>query len=646
MTPFFINIAAGNIIYFFIHNDYIEKVLQPILTMSRIERKTIITLISIFFSTLVLGKNIDITVTPSNWWTGMKNNTVTLIANAPFSGNAIATINYPGVKLIRTYSADNTEYLFIEIEISNQASPGKIPILFRDSKANTGSFEFQLSDRIPYTQQTLTSEDIIYQIVPDRFCNGDTKNDKINGYFEVNDRLNPVGVHGGDLAGISTAADYITNIGFTCVDLLPVFESNLMTMSYQRDGITDNYKVDQRLGNNSDYINLVQKFHQNNLKVIKTMVLHQLGKYHPWSQKPPYKSFFHKSEYKYEFNHQVISTDPYSSEYDKNIAFGTWQELNMPVLNQSDKNLQSLLIQNCIWWIETSNADVLKIDEINRNTPEFLKALFTVIHNEYPNLSIVSDHSPTDTNLNFWQEIALASGFNKQQVHITDYPVANSLADAFSVFNENNEGLQKMYSTLTQDHKYLNPFGNIVMADNHQLSRLFSNADKELDQSIMMLGYVLTTRGIPSVLYGTEWLLDGSINKGKGFVRKDFPGGWEGDSQNGFEQKGFSPQENEFYNFAVRTINWRNKNKSLFTGKFIQFAPEEGTYAYYRQKDSLAAFVFINNTEEPIRIDNKKYIEILGQYSTGYDIVSESTFDDFTNLLVEPKSILILHLKK
>jgi len=612
--------------------------------MNRIE-KVIITLLSIFISATAIARNIDVDVEPANWWTHMNMNVITLTSSAEFDGKAYATINYPGIKILKTYSDKNNKYLFIDIEIAEQVSAGTFPINFRDSRGNTGSFEFSIQNRKTYTQQTLSSKDIIYQIVPDRFKDGETKNDKISGYFEVMDRTNPMGIHGGDIAGITSSIDYISNLGFTCIDILPVFESNLMTMSYQKNGITNSYQIDKRLGETSDYLDLINLCHQKNLKVMKTMIFHQLGKHHPFSQNPPSNSFFHNSEFKYESNHKVISTDPYSSEYDKKIAYGTWQELNMPVLNQGNESVQNLLIQNCIWWLETSQVDILKIDEMNRNSPAFLAHLFDAIHSDFPDISIVSDHSPSDININFWQDIAISSGFTKEQIHITDYPIAESLSDAFSIFNEDNNGLQSIYTTVTEDHKYHYPFGNIVMADNHHLSRLFSNADKEINQAKMMLGYILTTRGIPCILYGTEWLLDGSINKGKGFVRKDFPGGWSGDNKNGFTQSGFNIQEGEFYNYFLRLANWRNKNSDLFSGDFVQFAPEDGTYAYYRKHNDKAAFIFINNTESQIRINNKKYSEILDRYKIGYDIVSESTFNDFTNLLIGAKSILILHLK-
>nr|WP_321451133.1 alpha-amylase family glycosyl hydrolase [uncultured Carboxylicivirga sp.] len=613
--------------------------------MNQFVRNVTVTVILAFVSALTFAKNIDVNVFPGNWWTKMKTNTITLTASAEFTGQAFATINYPGIKILKTYPGESNHYLFIDIEITKQATAGSAPITFRDSKGNSGSFEFTIQDRNAYQPQALTNQDIIYQIVADRFRNGNTKNDNINGYFEVSDRLNPMGIHGGDFHGITQSIDYIKSFGFTCIDILPVYESNLMALSYQRNGITNSYKIDKRLGSIKDYQELINKCHLNNIKVTQTMVFHQLGKYNEWNQIPPFTSFFHNPELKYSTDQKLIPSDPYASEHDKDLALGTWQELNMPAVNQRDERLQKQLIQNCIWWLETSKADILKIDEINRNSPDFLAKLFKAIYREYPSLSIISDHSASDTNINFWQNLAIDAGFSKTQIHISDYPLALALDDAFSVYREGDEGLQDLYATVTEDYKYANPMGNVVMADNHQLTRMFSNADKDFNQAKMMLGYLLTTRGIPSIFYGTEWLLDGTINKGKGFVRKDFPGGWPGDTKNGFTQKGFSIQENDFFNYFTRLVKWRKENQSLFDGKFIQFAPKDGIYAYYRKKDSNAAFILINNTESTIRIDQNTYKEILDQYSKGYDIVSESTFDDFSNLLLGAKSILILQLK-
>lgn len=611
--------------------------------MIKLLKSIFILLLCLLASNSSLARNIDVNVEPGNWWVGMKNDTITLLANGPFEGKVSVSINHTDVKLINHFAGDNPQYQFIVISISANASASIIPIKFSDTKGNNATYFFSLDDRTDYTPTKLTGEDIMYQIIPDRFCNGDTKNDFIKGYYELSDRLNPSGIHGGDLAGITSKLNYISEIGFTCIDLLPVYESNLMSLSYQRNGVTDHYAVDKRLGDNKDYIQLIYKCHEKDLKVAQTMVFHQVGQQHPWFITPPLNAFFTHTTYEYDEDQNPIPTDPYASHLDQQVFEKQWDEINMPSLNQNSKIVQDLLIQHCIWWIETAQIDILKISHIDKNNPEFLKRLFKALNTNFPDINIISDSSPNEINTQFCQNLALKTGIDKHQIHICDYQLTHSLADAFSTFRTSNEGLEDLYSTIVQDQKYINPMGNIIMADNYQTSRLFSNADKEFDQAKMMTGFILTMRGIPSILYGTEYLLDGTITNGNSFVRKDFPnGGWEtnkkGNTQN------LSYEKEEYNTFIKRIVKWRKNSEALFSGRLLQFSPQKGVYAYCRITNTQAAFIFINNTDKPIYIDQKKYKEVFSKYRSGYDVIKDDRFDRFDNLLAEKKSITILHL--
>ena len=62
-------------------------------------------------------------------------------------------------------------------------------------------------------------DEVIYSLMVDRFNNGDTKND-----FEVN--LNDLhSYQGGDFKGIVDRLDWIKEMGFTAIQLSPVFEN-------------------------------------------------------------------------------------------------------------------------------------------------------------------------------------------------------------------------------------------------------------------------------------------------------------------------------------------------------------------------------------------------------------------------------------
>lgn len=622
--------------------------------MSREEPMKYLTRI-VFTGLLALLTNLSflsaqVRLTPSNWWTDLGYNKIIVIAQGQQIGSKSANIQYPGVRLIRTLPAENPNYLFLELEIDQSAKAGVVTIQFSDGSRSGASGKFSLKNRNKdYQRKKLSQADAIYQIVPDRFCDGDTKNNNPKHYYERTDRLNPAGVHGGDLPGITSHIDYIQQLGFTAIDLLPVAESNQMISSYHRMGATNLFKVDERLGSNQSYEALINKCHQKNIKVIQSLVLHQLGKQHPLYKEQPFSSWFYpaSSNYMDEIDYSPL-TDPYATASDFNNALQQWEEMGLPVLNQTNELVQSFLLQHAIWWVETFKLDGIRIEQTPRNHPQLIDKLLTTLEKNYPELSVITD-TPAEagSNIAYWQCLpGMQKNSHSSHIYTSDYPLALKASDAFSTFRDANDGMMDLYNTLAADYCYQNPENNIVFIDNHKLTRAYTNADKELNQLKMMLGYIMTTRGIPCMLYGTELLLDGNINKGAGFVRKGFPGGWTGDAQNGFTQQGISPKQHEIQQFINRLINWRKNNTTIHNGHFQHYKPADGIYVYGKLTAEDGVIVIINNSDtNKWRLVLSRYKDMLGAFSSAQDILTGNTFEDLDDLLVLPKSIMILELQ-
>ncbi|MDB5142540.1 MAG: alpha-amylase, partial [Mucilaginibacter sp.] len=155
-------------------------------------------------------------VEPMFWWTGMSNPNLQLIVH----GNNIASRNvqlsYPGVKLVAVHKVENPNYLFLDLRILSSASPGTFPINFTKSgeKALTYKYALKKRDHSQGRAQGVTNKDLIYLIMPDRFSNGDTKNDSVAGMRETTvDRSKMFSRHGGDLRGIMDHLDYLKDLG-------------------------------------------------------------------------------------------------------------------------------------------------------------------------------------------------------------------------------------------------------------------------------------------------------------------------------------------------------------------------------------------------------------------------------------------------
>jgi glycosidase len=182
--------------------------------------------------------------------------------------------------------------------------------------------------------------------------------------------------------------------------------------------------------------------------------------------------------------------------------------------------------------------------------------------------------------------------------------------------------------------------------DNHDLDRYFSSVGEDLNKLKMGIGFLLTTRGIPMIYYGTEILSTGKEHEGHGYIRKDFPGGWPGDKNNAFTHEGRSKEQNEIIDYIKTIADWRKGNKAVTEGKLLHFVPDNNVYVYLRYTDDEAVMVVMNNHNTDDRsLDLSKYSEILKHYSKGKNILDQKVFD-LTELTVEKKSIAIIELVK
>ena len=106
------------------------------------------------------------------------------------------------------------------------------------------------------------------------------------------------------------------------------------------------------------------------------------------------------------------------------------------------------------------------------------------------------------------------------------------MSDAFRDYLSGKKGLEGIFNTLAQDFIYYDPNNLLTFFDNHDISRGLFVANNDVEKYKIALTILLTTRGIPKILYGSEIGIVGDKNHGK--IRSPFPGGFENDSLNAF----------------------------------------------------------------------------------------------------------------
>ena len=143
-------------------------------------QKLILLFYFIFSVFLLSAKSTIDRVEPMFWWVGMKNTNLQLLIHGEQIANTKVNLEYPGVTLNRVIAVENPNYLFLDLTIAPDTKPGKFDIQFKNGKKIVESYSYELKPRNtkPDIHQGFNSSDVIYLLMPDRFSNGDTSNDR------------------------------------------------------------------------------------------------------------------------------------------------------------------------------------------------------------------------------------------------------------------------------------------------------------------------------------------------------------------------------------------------------------------------------------------------------------------------------------
>lgn len=590
-------------------------------------------------------------VDPPFWWAGMNNSQLQLMVHGENISQAKAKIDYEGVKLERTILVESPNYVFLDLVIDNNAHAGNFDIKFVKGKKTVATFNYELKKRIkaPESYTGFDNSDNIYLLMPDRFANGNPDNDNMPGMLEKADRNNPNGRHGGDIQGIEDKLDYLKDLGITAIWINPLLENNMPAYSYHGYAMTDLYKVDPRFGTNEDYKNLVAKAHEKGLKIIQDMVFNHLGTNYFWKDDLPSQDWYHQwAEFTRSNYRGGAVNDPNASEYDYNKMVKGWFDKTMADLNQHNPLMANYLIQNSIWWIEYLDLDGIRQDTYPYPYKDFMATWMETLLNEYPNYNVVGE-----VWLSYPQAVAYwlendknKDGFHSHLTNVFDFPLMYAITNSLNQDNGWSTGVAQLYELLSQDYVYSDPNKLVLFADNHDGDRLYSKLGEDLSKFKMAMTMLFTLRGIPQLYYGTEILMTGLEHQGHGFIRKDFPGGWEEDTLDAFTSEGRTEDQNIAFNFVKHLLNWRKTNVVVQQGKLTHFIPEDGVYVYFREYDEQCVMVILNNSKEDKTVDLNRFTEITKNYSKAKSVIDRSYLDKLETVNIRAKSPMVFELLK
>ena len=435
----------------------------------------------------------------------------------------------------------------------------------------------------------------------------------------------------------------------TAVWLNPVLENNRKHVSYHGYGITDFYKTDPRMGTNDLYKRLAQELRNRDMKLIADMIFNHCGSKHWWMDDLPTDDWLnHNEDFRTNYRGSTVM-DPHTSQIDKKHMVEGWFVESMPDLNQNNPFLARYLIQNSIWWIEFAELDGIRMDTQPYPYKEFMAEWAKTVREEYPDITLLGEtwlHF-TPFTAYFQGNSPVSGDYNSYLNSVTDFPLYYATADAFNENEGWKQGMARLYLQLAQDFLYSDPNNLVIFPDNHDLDRIYSTLGEDSDKLKMLLGFLLTTRGIPMMYYGTEILMTGHEHQGHGYIREDFPGGWKTDKRNAFTEEGRTDEENEMHDFIKRLADWRKSNPDLMQAKLTHFIPENGVYVYFRHKEDKAVMVILNNNPKQAgKIHLKRFDEILKNYNRAWNVLNGEEIFFKETFEVEKKSVTILQLER
>ena len=612
-------------------------------------------------------------IEPTDWYVGMKDASLQLMVYGEGIKTADVTTDYPGVRIDSLVRLDSPNYLLVYMNVKD-AQPGTMTLLFQQGKQKKKvNYTLKAREKKGYEREGFSNADVLYMLMPDRFASGRSDNDQVKGMRAYkNDRTQPSLRHGGDLEGIRQHLDYFKELGVTALWFTPVLENDSpdhgTQSTYHGYATTNYYRVDPRFGSNEEYRQLCDEAHEKGLKIVMDMIFNHSGFEHPWVADMPTKDWFNTPEWLLpenqaqsvalktmdgdaKVNDKYLQTsykltpvvDPYASKIDMHETVDGWFVPTMPDLNQRNPHVIKYLIQNSMWWIETVGIDGIRMDTYPYADAKAMAHWMKVIGEEYPNFNTVGETWVTEPAYTAaWQKDSKIAKENSYLPTVMDFAFYDRINQAK---NEETDdwwkGFNRIYNNFVYDYLYQKPSNVMAFLENHDTDR-FLGEGKDTVALKQALALLLTVNRTPQLYYGTEVLMNGTKSVTDGNVRKDFPGGFPGDTKNCFTREGRTQAENTMFDWLSRLLHWRQGNDVIIKGKQTQFIPYKGIYVIARQYNGKTVLTILNGNHKQAEMQLDRYAEVIGNATAARDVITGRTVKLDKKLSLKSRQTLIV----
>ena len=550
-------------------------------------------------------------VEPPSWWAAHTLNPVRLLVRGANLHGARVAPGRAGAHTSAAVTNAAGTYLFVNLHLDATAAPGEYPLTL-ETKAGKTSIPFRLNAPLsPATNfQGISTDDVIYLIMPDRFANGDSSNDIPPGAPRAaTDRRNARAFHGGDLRGIINRLPYLKELGVTALWLNPWYDNwnGIKTCDkpwcpntyYHGYHAIDYYAVEDRFGDLATLRELVDKAHASGLKIIQDQVANHVGSQHPWVSDPPLDNWFHGTLARHTQNpfRGDLLLSPHASDAARRPTLDGWFSDDLPDMNQEEPEVARYEIQNALWWVGVTGMDGIRQDTIQYMPRSFIRDLSLALRRQHPRVWMVGevfDRDPIHVSY-FMGGRRGWDGTDTELDALFDFPLWQTSLDVFA----GKAPASALRTMLRNDSLYPDAARLVSMTGNHDVRRIASTEGMTLEGSMLHHAFLFSVRGIPQLYYGDEIFMEGGDDPDN---RRDFPGGFPGDARNAFEKSGRTAREQRMFEWTRDWLKLRREHAAMRHGRLVDLASDEDTYAFARQIDGETIILAFNRAAAPKKI--------------------------------------------
>jgi len=527
---------------------------------------------------------------PPNWWTDMTTDTLdVLIYGDDFSSySAKSTERY--ARIISQSIYPNPSYYKLTLVIK-EAGTEKITFRSQKKRSNQVILDFPVYKRSGKKPARVDGSDVIYLLMPDRFSDGDTERNFIEGHKDPIRKDHKWGRRGGDLQGVLNHLDYLEELGISALWMTPVFENNYINC-YHGYTPTDLYTIDPHLGDTALYRELVNDCRNRGIKVIKDHILNHISPSHPLAVNPPSPEWINYTVDDYEQCNYRISdiTDLWGPDSLKQIVQSGWFAGYLADMNLRHKDVVNYWIYHTIWWVEMFGIDGIRQDTWPYSDTEGAAAWVRGIRKEYPCIFIVGESmvfEKTGLSYFFSSNPLLDNGLSS----VTDFAYSSLIYQLIL----KDLSITDFHKNMSFDFLFKDPLKLMVFMDNHDMGRFFTDTGENVSQYLNAFTIIYGLRGIPQLYYGNEIGMTGGHDPDN---RNEFPGGFSYTPRSAFQADTRTQRENIFFEQFKTWNRLRKEYPALFTVPMKHILIDDTVYAATRQNQNKILLILYNNSPD------------------------------------------------